>query len=59
MFKYPVTSRSSIIDCPVHKFTVALDDAGRIKSRCPGCVLEARVARRRLRRISGRRLAVA
>lgn len=45
--RYPVTSRSSVMDCPVHGFTVALDAAGRVVSRCPGCVSEARKARRR------------
>jgi hypothetical protein len=46
------------MDCPVHGFTVALTDAGRIASCCPGCILEARVARRRLRNIARRRPAV-
>lgn len=56
--RYPVTSRRSVIDCPVHRFTVALDEEGRIASRCPACIIEARLARRRLRAISKRRLAV-
>jgi hypothetical protein len=56
---YPVTSRSSVIDCPVHHFTVALNDAGRIGSPCPACILEVRLARRRLRAIGKRRLAAA
>ena len=59
MSRYPVTSRASVIDCPVHGFTVALNEEGRIASTCPGCILEARVARRRLTRIAKRRLAVA
>jgi len=59
VFKYPITSRASVTDCPVHGFTVALNDAGRIASTCPGCILEARKARRRLTTIRRRRLAVA
>ena len=59
MLRYPVTSRASVIDCPVHRFTVALSEAGRIASRCPGCIVEARLARRRLRRIAKRSLAAA
>jgi len=47
MRRYPVTSRSSVIDCPVHGFTVALGADGRISSTCPGCIGEARKARRR------------
>jgi hypothetical protein len=58
MERYPVTSRRSVIDCPVHGFTVALNDDGRIQSPCPGCIGEARKARRRLGRRRPRRLAV-
>jgi hypothetical protein len=56
--RYPATSRRSVIDCPVHHFTVALNDAGRVASRCPGCVLEARLARLRLARRRRQALAV-
>ena len=56
---YPVTSRRSVLDCPVHNFTVALGDDGRIASTCPGCIIEARIARRRLPRIARRRLRLA
>jgi hypothetical protein len=56
MCSYPVRSRSSVIDCPVHGFTVALNEAGRIASTCPACVAEARTARRRLPSIRRRRL---
>lgn len=59
MGRYPNPSRASVLECPVHKFSVALNDAGRISSSCPGCILEARVARRRLEKMRGRRLAVA
>lgn len=47
-----------MLDCPVHGFTVALNDAGRIASTCPACIIEARLARRRLKAIAKRRLAV-
>lgn len=59
MFHYPLTSRRSVLDCPVHEFTVAIGADGRIASRCPGCVAEARRARRRLRTLAKRALAVA
>lgn len=39
--RYPVTSRSSIIECPVHQLTVALNEHGRICSACPECAKEA------------------
>lgn len=59
MGRYPNHSRASVIECPVHKFSVALGADGRISTTCPGCILEARVARRRLEKIGRRRLAVA
>jgi hypothetical protein len=58
MERYPVTSRRSVIDCPVHAFTVALDEYGRVSTPCPGCISEARKARRRLALRRPRRLAV-
>lgn len=57
--RYPVTSRRSVIDCPVHGFTVALNEEGRIASTCPGCIHEARKARRRWNARKRRALAVA
>lgn len=42
--RYPVLSRTSILECPVHGFDVALGDDGRIVSRCPGCHTEAQRA---------------
>jgi hypothetical protein len=44
---YPNPSKASVIECPVHRFTVALNDAGRIATTCPACIIEARLARRR------------
>jgi hypothetical protein len=57
--RYPVTSRRSVLDCPVHEVTVALNDEGRIASACPACKAEARKARARLGRRRRRALAVA
>jgi hypothetical protein len=54
---YPVTSRRSVLDCPVHDCTVALGDDGRIASPCPACIVEARKARRRINDRRRRRLA--
>ena len=39
---YPVTGRASIIECPIHGCTVALNEEGRIVSQCPECRAEAR-----------------
>ena len=57
--RYPVTSRRSVLDCPVHGFTVALNDAGRVSTPCPACIDEARKARRRWTQRRRRRLVVA
>lgn len=59
MLRYPVTSRRSVLDCPVHGCAVALNEQGRICSRCPGCVREARLALRRWADRKRRALAVA
>jgi hypothetical protein len=39
--RYPVLGLASIIDCPIHRFSVALDNQGRICSACPQCQREA------------------
>lgn len=39
--RYPVRGRTSILECPVHRLIVALNDEGRICSTCPECVREA------------------
>jgi len=44
--KYPLPNGRPFIDCPVHQCVVVLDDAGRIHTRCPACIGEARKARR-------------
>jgi len=39
--RYPVLGLASIIDCPIHRCAVALDDQGRLCSECPECRREA------------------
>lgn len=55
MTRYPLRTRTSVIDCPEHGCAVALGEHGRIVSTCPECVREARTARRRLPWIKKRR----
>lgn len=46
--KYPVTSRRAVIECPIHRVSVALDEHGRLASSCPECVREVTLAHARL-----------
>jgi hypothetical protein len=50
VISYPVTAPGArpFIDCPVHGCVVVLGDDGRIRSRCPLCLREARKGRKRL-----------
>jgi len=57
--RYPVTSHRGFLECPEHGCLVLLDEAGRIRSSCPACIVEARKARRRLRARRLRELEVA
>ena len=41
---YPLLTRSSVIECPVHGDAVALNDEGRIASRCHACEHETQRA---------------
>jgi hypothetical protein len=56
MVRYPLTSRATTIECPVHRVSVALGTDGRLTSTCPRCRREARIGKRRLQR--RRRLAL-
>lgn len=47
--RYPVLGHASVIECPVHRCVVALNDAGRISSRCPECLRLQTRARHRWR----------
>jgi hypothetical protein len=49
-FRYPLHSRTSVLECPVHGCAVALNAEGRISSKCPECVRETRRGRDKLRR---------
>lgn len=57
--RYPVTSRRSVLDCPVHDCAVPLDEQGRVAGSCPDCRAEARRVIRRWAARRRRALAVA